>query len=112
VSIGDYGTFLGDQLAGLAGRGRLGPAAMYRLLHTPDAPDEQEDAGFALGWGVQQAPSGPISMHAGTAGTFYAVVALQPDRDRGIAIFANCGSADAAGAVNAVARAFLLADVT
>ena len=40
LSIGDYGTFLADQMAGLTGRGRLGPEAMYRSLHTPDPADE------------------------------------------------------------------------
>ncbi len=105
LSIGDYGTFLADQMAGLAGRGRLGPEAMYRYVHTPDEPDEDGDVGYAPGWGVRQTADGPISMHTGSADTFYAVVLLAPQLDRGIGVLANSYSDEHVAAVNGLAKA-------
>ena len=105
LSVGDYGTFLADQLAGLAGRGRLGSTAMYRSLHTADPSDEEDDTGYAPGWGVRETAEGPMSMHAGSAETFYAVVLLAPQLDRGIGVFANSAADEHALAVNALAKA-------
>lgn len=102
----DYGLFLADQLAGLAGSGRLGPAELYRTVHTPDPPDEQGEVGYALGWGVRETENGPTSMHTGSADTFYAVVVLQPAVDRGIALLANSALEDHMLAVNAIAKDF------
>jgi CubicO group peptidase (beta-lactamase class C family) len=89
VSIGDYGRWLVEHLAGLRGDGRLGPRSMYRALHTPDPPDDEGGVGYALGWGVRETADGPMSMHTGSADTFYAVVVLVPERDRGIGVFTN-----------------------
>jgi CubicO group peptidase (beta-lactamase class C family) len=107
LSVGDYGIFLADQLAGLQGHGVLGPEAAYRAVHTSDASDGEGGLGFALGWGVTQRPGGPVSQHTGSAGTFYAVAALQPESDRGIAVLANSARDSDIAAVNAVVKAFL-----
>lgn len=109
MAIGDYATFLADQIAGVGGHGRLGPQSMYAALHTPDPPDEpDDDTGYALGWGVRHGgPGGPMSMHTGSAGTFYAVAVLEPSRNRGVA--ALCNSRTDAG-VEAV-HAFVLAQL-
>ena len=109
MSITDYGVFLADQLAGLAGSGRLGPASMYRALHEPDAPDEADDVGYALGWGVRSGPRGPVSMHTGSAETFYAVVVLEPERDRGMAVVANGYGDEPVLTINTIVREFLAA---
>ena len=107
MSIGDYGTFLADQLAGLRGAGRLGSQAMYRYLHTPDAPDEGGSVPYALGWGVGSSLGRPISQHTGSADTFYAVVVLDVERDRGLAVLGNSYTDAHERAVNTIAKAFL-----
>jgi D-alanyl-D-alanine carboxypeptidase len=104
LSIGDYGVFLADQLAGLGGRGRLGAASLYQGLHTPDPPDDEGDLGYARGWGVRMTADGPMSMHTGSAETFYAVAVLAPDRDLGVALVANAYSEDVELAVNGLLR--------
>lgn len=109
VSIGDYGTFLVDQMAGLRGHGRLGPEAMYRYLHSPDPPDHEDGVGYALGWGVRHTDRGPMSMHSGSADTFYAVVVLAPELDRGASVFANSYSDEHQSAVNALVKSFFAA---
>ncbi len=107
MSITDYGVFVADQLAGLAGGGRLGPASMYRVIHEPDPPDDADDVGYALGWGVRSSRRGPVSMHTGSAETFYAVVALQQERGRGMAVLANSYGEEQVAAVNGLVKAFL-----
>jgi CubicO group peptidase (beta-lactamase class C family) len=109
LSIGDYGVFLADQLAGLRGKGRLGSREMYRTLHAPDPPDAEDDVRYALGWGVREGPNGPISQHTGSAETFYAVVVLETERDRGMAVVVNAYGDDIVRATNALVKAFLLA---
>jgi CubicO group peptidase (beta-lactamase class C family) len=110
LSIVDYGTFLVDQMSGLAGRGRLGSEAMYATLHAADAPDEEGGVGYALGWGVRHTDSGPMSMHSGSADTFYAIVVLAPQLDRGIGVVANSYTEAHEGAVNALVKEFLVGD--
>jgi CubicO group peptidase (beta-lactamase class C family) len=104
VSIRDYGAWLVEHLAGLRGAGRLGTEAMYRELHAPDPPDDEDGPGFALGWGVRETDDGPVSMHTGSADTFYAVVVLAPGRDLGIAVLANSYTDEHERAVNALVK--------
>jgi CubicO group peptidase (beta-lactamase class C family) len=110
ASIGDYGIFLADQLDGLAGRGRLASASAYRYLHTPDDPDEADDVAYGLGWGVRRSATGAVSMHTGSAETFYAVVVLEPGRDRGMAVVANGYGEEQVVTINAIVKEFLAAD--
>jgi CubicO group peptidase (beta-lactamase class C family) len=107
LSVGDYGRFLADQLAGLSGQGRLGPDRIYRQLHTPDPPDKEEDPAYGLGWGITQGASGPVSQHAGSGGTFYAVCVLQAHLDKGLAVLANSARSADISSINSLARSFL-----
>lgn len=106
MSISDYGVLLADQLAGLGGSGRLGPASMYRALHHADPPDGPDDVRYALGWGVRMATHGPVSMHTGSAETFYAVAVLEPARDRGMAVLINSSAEEHLAAVDSLVKAF------
>lgn len=107
MSIGDYGRFLVDQLAGLRGGGRLGPEPMYRYLHTPDAADDGTSVAYALGWGVGSSLGRPISQHTGSADTFYAVVVLDTERDRGMAVVGNSYTDEHERAANSLVKRFL-----
>lgn len=57
----------------------------FRRLHTPLHQN------FVLGWGVQEWEGARTSLHAGSGWTFYAIVALQPERDFAAAALVNAG---------------------
>jgi len=104
MSMGDYGKFLQEHLKGLEGKpGKLLSAETIKRLHTSPLQDK-----FALGWGVQQVNGMPSSVHTGSAGTFYAVVAVQPGRDTAVAVVAN-SDGDRSGTGCAAALRQLLA---
>jgi CubicO group peptidase (beta-lactamase class C family) len=77
VTLADYAKFLQLHLRGLEGRDGLLKAETIKHLHT------RVDETVALGWGVVDLEGAPASVHSGSGGTFFAVVALWPSRDRG-----------------------------
>ena len=85
ISPADYAKFLQLHLRGLQGEDGLLKAETIKHLHTP------VDDKTALGWGIQDVEGAIASVHNGSAGTFYAVVALWPSRDLAISVFANAG---------------------
>lgn len=99
ISPRDYLTFLELHLRGLEGRDGLLAANTIKHLHTP------VDEKFALGWGVIDLEGAPASVHSGSAGTFYAVVAIWPSRDLAVAVFASAGGDRAAKACGQFLRA-------
>lgn len=107
LAVRDYAAFLADQLAGIQGGGRLGSAETYRSLHTPDPADAEGELAYARGWGVRTMGGRPIIMHGGSADTFYAVVVLDPQRDRGLAVVINSFTDLHESAVNGLVKQFL-----
>lgn len=90
ISLRDWSKFCIDQLGGPKGHGRLLTRAGYRLLQSPDPK-----TGNGLGWGVDSKfmeRQGPMLSHAGTDGTWYALVVLFPASGNGLLISANAGS--------------------
>jgi len=85
ATIEGYATFVQCQLRGLRGTPSLISVDSFRRLHTPLHEN------FALGWGVQEWEGARTSVHAGSGGTFYAIVALQPERDVAAAALVNAG---------------------
>jgi D-alanyl-D-alanine carboxypeptidase len=85
ISPADYAKFLQLHLRGLQGEDGLLKAPTIKHLHT------RVDEKTALGWGVRDFEGAIASVHNGSAGTFYAVVALWPSRDLAISVFANAG---------------------
>ncbi len=96
ISVADYARFIQAQLRGLRGRAGGLSAAGYRRLHTPIGD-------FALGWIVRDLGGAKTSAHDGSAGTFYALAAIQPDRNRAVVVFANAYSDVVANNANALA---------
>lgn len=85
MSLRDYGRFLQMNLQALRGNETsFLSVASVRHLHTSPMRDN-----YALGWGTFQLDGVRSSTHAGSAGSFYALVTLQPESDVGIAILAN-----------------------
>jgi CubicO group peptidase (beta-lactamase class C family) len=92
ISPNEYAKFMQLHLLGLEGHDGVLKAETIRHLHT------RVDEKTALGWGVKEFEGAEATVHTGSAGTFYAVVALWPSRDLALAVFANAGDqrADAA----------------
>lgn len=92
ISPSEYARFMQLHLRGLEGHDGVLKSSTIRHLHT------RVDEKTALGWGVQEFEGAIASVHSGSAGTFYAIVALWPSRDLAVAVFANAGDerADAA----------------
>ncbi len=97
MPLSDWALFCIDQLRGAKGQGRLLKPESYRLMQTA------QPGGGGLGWGVQPSVAGrqgPVLVHVGSDGSWYAIVALFPDSGNGLLIAANAGEdmgGDAAG---------------
>lgn len=103
LSIADYARFLQMHLRGLRGQDTpILRSETIRELHRPEGR-------YALGWGVQEYAGAPSSIHAGGNGQFYALVAIQPGRDRAVAFLTNDGGDDVEDQASAVLKE-LLAD--
>ncbi|MEJ7810105.1 MAG: serine hydrolase domain-containing protein [Gemmatimonadaceae bacterium] len=109
MSLGDYARFVQLHLRGLMGRemgremGRdsILTAATFRRLH--DAPA----GSYALGWGIVRMDGVTTSVHDGSGGTFYATVAVQPERGVAVAVVTNAVTPSTARAMAEAAAALL-----
>ncbi len=98
ASLEDYVLYMQLHLRGLQGRdGFLAPETFQRI-HRPIG-------NYALGWQVDIVDGVPVSTHFGSAGTFYALAAIDPERNLGILVVTNTGHPEARDAVNWAANA-------
>lgn len=89
MSMGDWSRFCLDQLAGAQGKGRLLTASVYGQMQGAAGADAGN-----IGWGVQTSIAGrrgPVLIHAGSDGNWYALVVLFPQTGHGILVAANAG---------------------
>lgn len=89
LSMRDWAAFCLDQMAGYHGGGKLLKPATYRMMET-----RLPGATTGLAWGVEDALAGrkgPVLMHAGSDGNWYAIVALFPETQNGVLVAANAG---------------------
>ncbi|HEY0300613.1 MAG TPA: serine hydrolase domain-containing protein [Rhizomicrobium sp.] len=89
LTMRDWAAFCLDQMAGYHGGGKLLKPATYRMMETRLPGTEG-----GLAWGVRDSLAGrkgPVLMHAGSDGNWYAVVALFPETQNGILAAANAG---------------------
>lgn len=85
VTLGNYVKFLQMNLRGLRGEdSAFLSAKTVQRLHSPLMHDR-----YALGWEVSQIHGVPESFHSGSDGSFYAIAALLPSRDVGVAVVLN-----------------------
>jgi CubicO group peptidase (beta-lactamase class C family) len=109
MSVEDLARFAQAHLRGLQGRDDGARAETFRKLHTPviartDHPSFVDTA-YALGWNVRPAgaePGAGVSEHTGGAGTFIALVRIDPRQNLAIVVMTNAGGASAARAVSQV----------
>jgi D-alanyl-D-alanine carboxypeptidase len=103
MTLDDYAKFLQVHLKGLEEKkGKFLSAGTIKRLHSTMMQDE-----YALGWGLTTIDSVPSSTHAGSAGSFYAVAALQSSRDEAVGVFLNSGGDRSSTAGYAVLQALL-----
>ena len=88
LSVGDYARFARLHLRALRGHPELLSAATFQRLHTANGS-------YAMGWGVQPVGGATTWFHAGSAGTFGAIVMIQPGRDIAVVVLTNAGSNEA-----------------
>jgi CubicO group peptidase (beta-lactamase class C family) len=94
ASLEGYARFLQLHLRGLNGDTALLSDDSFRRLHTAVGGGRRTERGdrfhgHAVGWGILDIDGVRSSVHSGSADTFYAVVALQPDRNLAAAVVAN-----------------------
>jgi D-alanyl-D-alanine carboxypeptidase len=88
ISIVDWMRFAQDQLKGETGGGKLLTSATYQRLHTP-----LSGSVYALGWGVITVKGGIKSIqHAGSNGSWLALVSLLPSCNALMVFTANDGT--------------------
>jgi CubicO group peptidase (beta-lactamase class C family) len=103
ATIGAYGRFVQLHLRGLCGEPELLSHETFERLHTA------QRGVFALGWGVQSWEGARTSVHAGSAGTFFAIVTIQPERDLAVAVLTNAGGSKAEAVSIDLARELVVA---
>ena len=103
MSIAHYGRYLQLFLKGLRGRKPLLPsAAIEHLLYA-----NKGTSAYNLGWVTISKGPLTLSLHDGTAGTFYCKAVLIKERDIGIGVFANAASKKVAKATSKLAKALI-----
>lgn len=103
MTLGDYVRFLQMNLRGLRGEdSAFLSAKAIQHLHSSPMHDR-----YALGWGLSQIDGVPSSTHSGSDGTFYALVALQPKRDVGVAVVLNSSGERSSEAADAALKTLL-----
>jgi len=107
MSVEDLARYAQAHLRGLQGHDTGLRAETFRKLHTPvgartDHPSF-EGAAYALGWNVRPAgvePGDGVSDHTGGAGTFIAVLRIDPQQNLATVVVTNAGGASAARAAS------------
>jgi CubicO group peptidase (beta-lactamase class C family) len=86
MSVRDLARWGRMHLAGERGRDGLVRAGTFRQLHSGQAGGT-----YALGWALREAGGRRVIWHNGSNTLWYAVVAFDPEADRGLAIVTNAG---------------------
>jgi len=104
-SLGDWGKFVADQLAGLNGKAGVLQAATYVQMHAPAF-----GGNYAAGWLVTSRPwgGGTVYTHNGSNTMNFATVWMAPARDFAVLVVTNRGGAVAQQATDDAAAALIL----
>ena len=87
ASMKDLARYGLAHMNGINGKDGILKSATFQWLHQP-----LENKNYAAGWFVTQSESGvAVHEHSGSAGTFLAMIILEPENNRGWAIAANAG---------------------
>lgn len=94
MNLRDYARFLQLHLRGLLGVNDSGFTAdmiskLHQSLVVTGKPFEEA---YAAGWVIQKLNGETIHWHAGSAGNFMAIMAINPGRKKGVVVVTNVGS--------------------
>jgi len=92
LTLQDWAKFCIDQMEGANGHGKILRPETYRTIQTPHPADQPT----GLGWGVQDTIAGRqglVLTHAGSDGSWFAIVTLFPRLRSGVLVVANAGEA-------------------
>lgn len=90
MSLRDWARFCVDQLLGSKGHGRLLSRTSYKLMQTP-----QPNGPTGLDWGIQTSIAGrqgPVLVHGGSDGNWFAYVVLFPASGNGVLVIDNASA--------------------
>lgn len=88
-SIADFARFAQSHLQALRGADSIIKPDTARELHKPEGD-------YACGWGVRKLNAETAHIHNGSAGTFFTLMAILPDKDLGVVVATNTGEGQAA----------------
>lgn len=86
MSIGDFATYAQAHLKGLRNQPGLLRPETVQTLHTPTPGDT-----YACGWVIKKSDDRTIHWHNGSAGTFFALMTLDPEKNLGAVVVTNSG---------------------
>ena len=89
-SMGDLARYGLAHLNALEGKSDWLSAKAATVLHSP--PEGTGGPAYAMGWMIEETEAGPTHIHAGSAGTFYAVICLLPETGRVVVVAMNDGN--------------------
>ncbi len=102
VSMEDLARFALAHLKGLRGENGILNSETFTWLHTP-----QEGRSYAAGWFVTESESGKtVHQHAGSAGTFLALMMIEPESNKAWVMAANAGGVAVDGIFRRVIEAY------
>lgn len=90
MSLSDWASFCVDQLEGARGHGRLLSPASYRVMQSA-----QPGGSGGADWGIQPTIAGrrgPVLIHGGSDGTWFAYVVLFPRTGNGVLVIDNASA--------------------
>lgn len=98
MSIEDFARFARFHLGGLRGvpaRGFDLTRDDFERLHAASAA-QGPGSDYACGWAISKSTNAPTAVHwhNGSAGTFFAIMSIDPASDRGVVVATNAGSGE------------------
>jgi CubicO group peptidase (beta-lactamase class C family) len=101
-SIRDFAVYVQEHMLGLQGKGKILEQADYKKIHSIQAianlkemyphMNQDREACFGYGWGIDKQNNGNISIAAGSGGTFFAQAIVYPAANMAFVGFTNCGN--------------------
>lgn len=93
LTLHDFARFVQLHLRGLQGQDDSGfSAGVIKALHQPQVLTRGPfDQAYAAGWIIEKVNGETIHWHNGTMGSFYALMAINPQRKKALAVVTNVG---------------------
>jgi CubicO group peptidase (beta-lactamase class C family) len=95
LSVEDFARYAQAHLRGLQGRAKVLTAGSYQKLHSPSALNTSLGVPYCFGWVLTSDIVGnPLTWHDGSAGTFFAIMFVNPKKNKAVVVVSNAGDDD------------------